>query len=348
MTARPAPPRRRVSPWLSARPAPPRRQVSRWLSGLAAAACAAAMLAGCAAQPARPQPGAAGTGSASPAGASPRQRAVADAARIIASFPRPPGAVRTGLIASLTVPGEWPGGPDVATATRWWRAPGRPQAVLAWIRAHLPAGFTLGGTGTGTYEPTPSVIEPESWTDQFVLPAVPGVLAQRWLVVLAVPDGGQTAIRADAQVVWLPARPAAERIPPDARVVTLTPVFGYQADKNRERLDHAVTVTDPSKVAGIAAAIDGLTLFPAGIFNCPMDFGAAMRLTFRTSVTGPVVARLSAGYGGCGIVSVSIEGRSMPALSDYTSSGQRLQQRVLAIAGVRWPYSPGTPPGAGG
>ena len=42
----------------------------------------------------------------------------------------------------------------------------------------------------------------------FALPAVPGVLTQRELVVLAVRTGSQTAIRVDAQVVWLPARPA--------------------------------------------------------------------------------------------------------------------------------------------
>jgi hypothetical protein len=181
----------------------------------------------------------------------------------------------------------------------------------------------------------------------FALPAVPGVLTQRWLVVLAVPDGGGTAIRADAQVVWLPARPSAERIPPGATVVTVTPVFGFQPDKKLEPLDPAFTVTDPAKVAGIAAAIDGLAVYPPGVRACPADFGPAMRLTFRTSVTGPVVARLTAGYGLCGIVSVSIEGSSMPALSDYTRSGPPLQQRVLAIAGVRWSYPLDTPPGAG-
>ncbi len=258
--------------------------------------------------------------------------------------------MRTGLIESLSAPGEGPpDAPDVATATRWWRAPGRPQAVLAWVRAHLPSGFTLAGTGTGTYRPGPSAAAlSESWTDQFALPAVPGVLTERWLVVLAVPDGGQTAIRADAQVVWLPARPAAERIPADARAVTVTPVFGDQAGKARERLDRAVTVTDPAKVAGVAALIDGLDRFPPGVANCPADFGAAIRLTFLASPHGRVVAVVVAGYAGCGVVSVTIRGRSMPALSDYTQSGQRLQDRVLAIAGVRWPYSPGTPPGAAG
>jgi len=84
---------------------------------------------------------------AAPTAGSPRQRAVADAAHIIASFPRPPGAVRTGLIASLTAPEEEQATPDIATVTQWWRAPGPPQAVLAWVRAHLPAGFTLGSYG---------------------------------------------------------------------------------------------------------------------------------------------------------------------------------------------------------
>ena len=105
-----------------------------WLPRLlTAVACAAVVLSGCGTQSFSARPGAARTSSASPA-ASPRQRAVADAARIMASFPRPPGAVRTGLIASLTGSGARPATPDLASVTRWWRVPGRPQAVLAWIR----------------------------------------------------------------------------------------------------------------------------------------------------------------------------------------------------------------------
>ena len=113
------------------------------------------------------------------------------------------------------------------------------------------------------------------------------------LVTVAAGRAGQTAIRVDAQVGRLPARPAAERIPPDARVVTVTPVFGFQPDKKLEPLNRAFTVTDPAKVARIAAVIDGLTVFPSGVFNCPVDFGADMRLTFRTSPDGLVVARLT-------------------------------------------------------
>ncbi len=304
---------------------------------LPAVAGAAVLLSGCGSQPAGPQPGPARTSTARPAStirpASPRQRAVADAARIMASFPRPPGAVRTGLIASLTQPGTWPGSPDLASVTRWWRVPGRPQAVLAWIRAHLPSGFTPDGTGTG----------PGSWTDADTLPAVPGVLTQRQLVVLATAYRGQTAIRVDAQVVWLPARPAAERVPPDATTVTVTPVFGLNPNPRARRLDRAFTVTDPAKVARIAAVVNGLTRFPDGAYSCPADFGGLMRLTFSARRNGPVLARLTVQYGGCGSVSVRIGGRDMPALSEYPPSGPLLQQQVLAIAGVSWPVQPGTP-----
>jgi hypothetical protein len=309
-----------------------RRRPFRLPRLLSAAACAALVLSGCGIQPFGPQPGAPRTPAASPA-ASPRERAVADAARIMASFPRPPEAVRTGMIASLTESGARPATPDLASVTRWWRVPGRPLAVLAWIRAHLPSGFTPAGTGTGS----------GSWTDMFALPAVPGVLTERELVVLATQDRGQTAIRVDAQVVWLPARPAAERVPPDAAVVTVTPVFGLYHAPRVERLDRSFTVTDPAKVARIAAVVNGLTRFPDGTFSCPAEFGGQMRLTFATRPGGPVLARLTAEYGGCGSVSVRISGRDMPALSEFPGSGPPLQQQVLAIAGMSWPVQPGTP-----
>ena len=253
----------------------------------------------------------------------------------MASFPRPPGAVRTGPIASLTQPGARPGTPDLASVTRWWRVPGRPQEVLAWVGAHLPPGFARGRHRRVR-------VGSASWTGMFALPAVPDVLTQRELVVLAVRSGSQTAIRVDAQVVWLPARPVAERVPPAARVLTVTPVFGFNPAARAERLDRAFTVTDPAKVARIAAVVNGLTRFPGGAFSCPAESGGQMRLTFSTRPGGPVVARLTAQYGGCGVVSVRIDGRDMPGLSEYPRSGPPLQQQVLAIAGVSWPVEPGS------
>ena len=306
-------------------------RLPRLLSALSAVACAAVVLSGCGSQPFG-QPAAGHTGTAGPP-ASPRQRAVADAARIMASFPQPPGAVRTGPIAALAQPGERPATPDLASLTQWWQVPGRPQGVLAWIRAHLPSGYSQDGTGFG----------PGSWTDAFALPAVPGVLTERELVVLAVRDRGQTAIRVDAQVVWLSARSAAERVPADVTTITVTPVFGFNPNPRARRLDHGFTVTDPAKVARIVAVVNGMSRFPDGSFSCPAEFGGQMRLAFGIRPGGPVAARLTAEYGGCGVVSVRIGGRAMPALSEYPQSGPRLPQQVLAIAGVSWPVEPGAP-----
>jgi hypothetical protein len=200
------------------------------------------------------------------------------------------------------------------------------------------AGFAPGGTGSGPYEPSPSVTLPRSWISIFTLPPVPHVLTQRWLLVLAVPDGSQTAIRVDAQVVWNPARPAAERIPPEARAVTVSPVFGLNADKHLEHQDRAFTVIDPARVARIAAVVDGLPRFPDRTMSCPNDTGAAVRLTFTTAPGGPVVARATAADGGCGGVSVTVYSWAMPALWNDPAAGPPLLHRVLAIAGVSWPY----------
>jgi hypothetical protein len=318
----------------------------RWLA--IAAVGAAISLAGCGSQVAGKPAGPASTSPASTGShASPRQRADADAARIIADFPPPPGAVRTGLIASLTSPGVGVGATDIVTRTQWWRVPGQPRAALAWVGAHLPPGFTADGSGSASSPGSSPGTLIETQADAFALPPVPGVLPQRQLVVTVVAYRGQTALRTDAQVTWLPTRPAAERIPSGARAVTVTPVFGLNRDTRRDRLDRAFTVTDPAQVARLVALADALTVFPAGVYACPASFGGAMRLAFLDHPGGHVLARFSAEYGGCGSVSVSVGGKTQPALSTWTTSGALFQDRVLAIAGVRWPHQPGAPAGMG-
>jgi hypothetical protein len=225
----------------------------RTLPLLAAAGCALLALSGCGTQHAGE--------SASPAPTDPHQSAVADAARIIASFPVPPGSVPSARppLPLLDAPAMGPQAtPDVVTASRWWTASGQPQSVLAWVAAHVPAGFTLGGHGSAgtspglrfkTGQPQPEVQHPYSWFDEFDLPVVPNVLTQRSLLVEVVRDGtSRTAIRVDAQVVWLPAKPAAGRMPSGATVVTVAPQVGVgplPVSARQRRADRTVTITDP-------------------------------------------------------------------------------------------------------
>jgi hypothetical protein len=224
--------------------------------------------------------------------------------------------------------------------------------VLAWVAAHVPAGFKPGDQGSQGYgpvraprsakqSPPQTARRPYEWFEVFALPPVPNVLTQRWLLVEVVRGaGGQTAIRADSQVVWLPTKPPAERIPPDATVLTVTarPDVGPVAARAR-RADLPATVTDPARVAKVAALIDGLRVFPPRTYACPADSGGGIRLEFRAGPNGPVLALVTIDPSGCQQVSVVIDGRDEPVLWGVAS----LSSDVLTIAGVHWPYPPGHP-----
>lgn len=160
--------------------------------------------------------------------------------------------------------------------------------------------------------------------------------------------------------VGLAARPTAWWIPADARVVTVIPVFGvspasavhHPASWQRpwlrreelyfsreEKFDHAFTVTDPATVARIAAVINGFDPVAPGTYNCPAGMSdPTMQLIFRTGRGGQVVASVNAEYQGCQWTWVTIGAHTLPALFQYTSSEQPMQQRVLTIARVSWPY----------
>lgn len=143
--------------------------------------------------------------------------------------------------------------------------------------------------------------------------------------------------------VWSPGRAAAATIRPGAKVVTVTPLFGRDPNVSRHHLDHAFTITDPAKVNEIVKIINGLAPFPRGELACARDNGAAMRLTFRTSLKGAVVSTLLATYTGCSGISTP-QAPALPFLVGTTHSGKRVQQLVLSIAGVRWPYTPNVLP----
>jgi len=132
---------------------------------------------------------------------------------------------------------------------------------------------------------------------------------------------------------------AAGPAPSGARVLTVTPVFGQDPNVSRHHLDHAFTITDPAKVARIAAIINGLAPFPIGILSCARGNGAEMKLTFRARPHGKVLATVVATYTGCARV-WNLNARDGRPVEDYTRSGRQLQAVVLSIAGVRWPYTP--------
>jgi hypothetical protein len=308
-------------------------QDARRALGTILAACAALAMTGCGATQATMTsgPGAASRSSSPPgkAVATPRQLAETDAAAILRAFVPPPGARR--LTKAPPSPDDLVGYPGSGSTAQvedvsWWLAPGTPDAVLAWEKSHLPGRFSPAGGGFGS----DGGMRTESFS-MFRLPAVPGVLNSRYLVVYAiVTGGGQIVIRAYAQVNYQPPRPPGERVPSAARAVTITPLASPVPGASPPPAP--VTITGATAVRRIIALVDSLPLSTVGRVPCPSG-GAGIQLTFRARPGGPPLA--TAQGGPCWSLLFAIGGRQQPALQ-ITST---FDARVLAIAGLHWKLS---------
>jgi hypothetical protein len=245
-----------------------------------------------------------------------------DAAVIQRAFVVPPGARRLKHPpTALKVPITSLVSTTLVDDVSFWRAPGQPQAVLHWEQAHLPRRFTPGDSDFG----------PPSWDRMFSLSPVPGVLNARDLVVEVTRSGNdQTSIRVDAQVSWQPARPAPERVPTSARVVTITqmPTPGPHA----RRPAAPVTITGLAVVRRLAALADSLQLSTIGPgASCPAVGAGGIRLAFLARVGGPPLA-VAQGPAACGTVRFSVGGLRQPALQNTNS----FIPHVLRLADLHW------------
>jgi hypothetical protein len=273
---------------------------------------------------------------ATAAGQTPKQRADADAAAILAAFVAPPGAVKLSRAPSvgnglLKHPDGFPEVADLVDDADWWQAPGGPRVLLGWEKSHLPRQFW--DTGYATQSGQDGSLS--YYGDDFQLPAN-DVLNQRTLVVEAVDAGdGKTDFRVDAQVTWIPARPASEVVPSAARAVTLSLLPNLNV---HTKLPAPVTITDPGQVRAITALIDGLPEFPPGVYSCPADFGSALVLTFRARPGGPALAVATVELSGCEGVDFTIGGQEQPGLGGVDQGRQEAAQ-VLEIARLPWKIS---------
>ena len=264
------------------------------------------------------------------------------AGSLACDFAVPPGARRLarvpdagdGFLKQSLPP---PGLPYEVDRVEFWQVPGSPQGVLAWEKRHVPHALAASGSGLGSLR---GVIL--DWQDSYDLPAVPGQASpsgqidSRTMTVSAVGAGNG---RADIEVVvvvgWIPPRPAAEVVPPDARAVTIA----VTPDINLHITPPApVTVTDPAQVRRIVALVDGLPLAPPGAFSCPFDGFARLVLTFRARPGGPALAVAEPDLEGCQWVSFTIGGTPWPSLG-ATGRGLAFAASVTHIAGLPWNLS---------
>lgn len=299
-----------------------------------AAMCVALLISGCASSGSS---GPAGSQSVSPhpvtaasgAAATPEQQAKLAVQALLRAFVSPPGAKRLagapasaqgrlGSVASF-------GSGDEAQQTTWWLARGEAQALLGWEGAHLPRPFTSSFSSSGGGPGSLDWI----YTQAYARPASGAVTHQYLIVSVTDVPGGQVAIRVDADAAWQPVRPATEKVPSAARVVTITALPG--AVMYGKPLPPPATITDPRVTGRIAALINSLQLSTAPKdVPCPGGSGE-LGLTFRAIAGGPALA-VAQGPGGCGVMELTIAGKpQLPLFADGTTV-----QQIRTLAGLHW------------
>ena len=303
---------------------------------------AAIALTGCAA-PASAPAAAAGTTApaaarAMPSAGTPQQQAAADAALMLKAFAPPSGAreVTTSPVPSSRLSNSpqtpEPMDNDVVTRTSWWLAPGNPQQVLAWEAAHIAPLYHRYGWGTaGT----------GIWDDDFSLPAVAGLFDERGLTVSTTSAGnGEVAVRVDALVDWIPARPASTTIPATARTATIVETkgaLGQTSHGSPEPVIAKATVTDGAQVTAIADYLNGLAVDPSGGTSSCASPPASLTVTFRATVGGTVLGEASAGVGGCDFLAVTAPGQQ-PLSVGGGAAGDNLFTELDRVMDLHWRY----------
>ncbi|WP_370097657.1 hypothetical protein [Streptacidiphilus sp. MAP12-20] len=262
---------------------------------------------------------------------SPQAAADADAAALLAAFRAPPGAKElpgapTVVPSLLRQPLSRPSSPDLVIRTTWWTWPGTPEQAVAWITAHAPSGSRADGSGASVGPGEHAVFE------GFSRPPT-ATLSTRTVTAGAEAFHGGTLLRVDAEVVWLPQRPAAARVPAGVSRLVVLANPGRSATGGAPTLVQLASVTDPALLRRAAALVNALPMAGEGKISCPMDRGTRLRLEFYTTGSSPAAVVVSA-VSGCLRVDLSVRGGPQhTALSGTTGFNEQL----LALLGLRFP-----------
>jgi len=269
----------------------------------------------------------------------------ADAASLLTKLALPTGSTESssepagdGGVLSQSSAGL-PTVPNDIDEHKWWLVQGAPADVLSYVQAHAPTGSTKVSSGYGSTGPTIT-----SRDVVFEWPSVAGVLTTRWLVVTVaqLPDGS-TALRADAEVVWVTPRPASEAIPPGTRLVRVSVHSDIKANQPAQR---PFTVVSSKKIRAMLALLNALPLAQPAVISCPADFGIRVRLAFFAKRRAAPLSVVEIDPEGCGWVALTIGGRSQPPLASSPLPGtsnapkSSLLEQLDRLLGVKLKIKP--------
>jgi hypothetical protein len=260
--------------------------------------------------------------------------AQADAAALLTELELPAGSTPSSTEPSgdgghLAHPGEGPpASPNAVDEHTWWIVPGTAADVRAYIQAHLASAATLSW-GSLT---TDSLTELEFTTiSQLELSDTAG---PGQLVVSLVPlPGESTALRADAQVVWVTPRPVTEEIPPGARLLRITVTSSIPENQPRQR---PLLIVSRRRIDAIVALLNALPAEQPGVRSCPDDPGIRVRLALYARRGAAPLALATVDPYGCGGVHLSIGGKAEPGLE----GGGMLVDRIDSPLGSKLNISP--------
>ena len=155
-----------------------------------------------------------------------------------------------------------------------WRVPLSEQALASFLQSHRPPGTSL--VGTSSWVSRSESVDGLDWG--YVHP--PKGVSEAWLVdsLLAL-SPRSSAVRIDTQVVWLPVRTAASRVPLSDRSATISAQSLAPAVGKR-----SLTLSQGRQLSALIRLVNGLrTVAPPGTISCAMST-TSVRLTFRTEV----------------------------------------------------------------
>ncbi len=194
-------------------------------------------------------------------------------------------------------------------AHEWWTVQGRPGAVIAYVKAHTPAGSRQTDAGSGGNLRTGS----RSWMVGYTWPSIPGVMGEREVdVTVTALSASTTGVLLESQSDWVVPRPSSERIPATVRAIDIRTVAPNRAPAE-------VRVTAGRQVRRIVAIFNAMPIVQPIVINCPALIAGGPQVTFSflSHTGGPAVAK--AGYtehpnlglwsGPCTPVTLTIDGR---------------------------------------
>ena len=241
-------------------------------------------------------------------------------AHLFARTPALPGAVSStsAPVAALAKPWGTLASANAVYAHGWWTAPGTVTDAISYLHAHVPSGLSNNGSTIGGPAGDPTAVRGVVYQR-----ADTGYAAEIDLTVLVVADGTGVAVRADAEAIWVPTRPAAEKLP------GVTSVRVTVRDGNKQK----VRTLTGAKANGLAAVVRSLPVLPPATYTCPMPAQGTRprvdRLVFTTSA-GRVVVREDAGD--CAWAEVRAGGAALPTLQDGSLRVDQAVRHLLGLA----------------